>query len=387
MRVPLLDLKPQYQTLRKDIERAITEVCETQQFVLGPNVRALENEIAGYSGTRFGIGVSSGTDALLVALMALGVGRGDEVVTTAFSFFATAGVIARLGATPVFCDIDAADFNLSPLAVRSFLEAECERREAGLFNRATGGRIKALLPVDLYGQMAAMDTFVALGREFGLAVVEDAAQSIGATLPSGARAGALGDIGAFSFFPTKNLGAFGDAGMCVTNDEQLAERLALLRVHGGARRYYHAVVGGNFRLDELQAAVLRVKLEHLEAWTAGRERNAAHYFRAFAARGLDERLTLPVVREGARHVFNQFVIRAPQRDELKDFLAEHGVGSEVYYPLPLPEQQCFAGVAYRADEGPEAARAAREVLALPIYAELGASELDYVVERIAAFYS
>jgi dTDP-4-amino-4,6-dideoxygalactose transaminase len=387
MRVPLLDLTAQYRSLRADIERVLREVCESQQFILGTHVEALEAQVAAYSQTRFAVGVSSGTDALLVALMAFGVGRADEVITTPFSFFATAGVIARVGATPIFCDIDEQDFNLSPAAVGAFIETRCERRAGAIVNRLSGGTVKALMPVDLYGQVSDMRAFAAIAREYDLALIEDAAQAIGAELPDGARAGALADIGCFSFFPTKNLGAFGDAGMCVTSDAALAERLRLLRVHGGERKYFHSVVGGNFRLDALQAAVLCVKLEHLDRWTAARQRNAAYYGRAMTAAGLAGTVRLPFVREGGRHVFNQFVIRAPRRDELKAFLAEHGIGTEVYYPLALHQQRCFVGASHGVDDCPRAETAAREVLALPIFPELTDEQLDYVVARIADFYS
>src|SRR5690606_19626769 len=256
---------------------AIREVCDSQQFVLGPRVRALEEQVAEYSHARHAIGVSSGTDALLLALMALGIGPGDEVVTTPFTFFATAGVISRLNARPVFCDIDEATFNLSPGAVENFLRSDCERRGGRVVNRRTGGAVKAIIPVHLYGQMADMDALMELARRFGLAVVEDAAQALGAELADGRRAGSVGDIGCFSFFPTKNLGAFGDAGMCVTNDAELAHKMRILRVHGAEPKYYHAMIGGNFRLDELQAALLLVKLPHLDAWTRGRQANAARY--------------------------------------------------------------------------------------------------------------
>src|SRR5690606_20792392 len=284
--VPLLDLRAQYATLRDDIERAIREVCESQRFILGPNVAELERRVAEYSNARHAIGVSSGTDALLLALMAFGIGPGDEVITSPFTFFATAGVIARLNARPVFCDIDEATFNLSPSAVADFLASDCERRDGRIVNRRTGGTVKAMIPVHLYGQMADMDALTETARRYGLAVIEDAAQAIGAELANGRRAGSVGDIGCFSFFPTKNLGAFGDAGMCVTNDSELAHRMRILRVHGGEPKYYHAVIGGNFRLDELQAAVLLVKLPHLDDWTRARQANAERYTKLFEAAGI-----------------------------------------------------------------------------------------------------
>ncbi|HET8699684.1 MAG TPA: DegT/DnrJ/EryC1/StrS family aminotransferase, partial [Gammaproteobacteria bacterium] len=320
IKVPLLDLRGQYAPLRAEIESVIREVCDSQRFVLGPRVTELEAQVAAYSQVPHGIGMSSGTDALLAALMALDVGPGDEVITTPFTFFATAGVIARLGARPMFCDIDPLTFNLSPEAVVAAVARECELEGDRLVNRRTRGVVKAMIPVHLYGQMADMDALLAIARRYRLAVIEDAAQAIGAALADGRRAGSAGDVACLSFFPTKNLGAFGDAGMCVTRSQGLAERLRVLRVHGGERRYYHAVVGGNFRLDELQAAVLLVKLRHLDAWTAARQANAAHYDELFAAAGLDGRVRVPHRKPGERHVFNQYVIRAAKRDELRAHL-------------------------------------------------------------------
>jgi dTDP-4-amino-4,6-dideoxygalactose transaminase len=386
MRVPLLDLKSQYAPLRDEIEQAIREVCDSQQFVLGPRVTALEDRIALYSQSAHGIGVSSGTDALLLALMGLGVGPGDEVITTPYTFFATAGVVARLGARPVFCDIDAQTFNLDPDGVDAFIEEHCERTEEGLLDRRTGGRIKVLMPVHLYGQMADMPRLMSIAEQNGLTVVEDAAQAIGAELPYGRRAGSLGAVGCFSFFPTKNLGAFGDAGLCVTNDAELAERLKVLRVHGAEPKYYHSLIGGNFRLDELQAAVLLIKLAHLDAWTEARQANAAHYGRLFAEAGLEGRVTPPAAAFGYRHIFNQYVIRAERRDALRAYLQSEGIGTEIYYPVPLHAQQCFAYLGHRAGDFPEASRAAAETLALPVYPELEAEQRELVVDRIKRFY-
>ncbi|HEX7080835.1 MAG TPA: DegT/DnrJ/EryC1/StrS family aminotransferase [Gammaproteobacteria bacterium] len=383
--VPLLDLRAQYLPIRTDVERAIREVCDTQRFVLGPKVAELERRVAEYSHARYGIGVSSGTDALLVALMALGIEAGDEVVTTPYTFFATAGVIARLGARPVFCDIDAESFNLSPAAVEEFLSSECARHGDRVVHRRTGGTVKAIVPVHLYGQMAEMDALIEIARRYGLAVVEDAAQAIGAELPDGRRAGSLGDIGCFSFFPTKNLGAFGDAGMCVTNDAELARKLEVLRVHGGEPKYYHAVIGGNFRLDELQAAVLLVKLAHLDAWTRARQANAERYTQLLAAAA--GAVETPRVVAGRRHIFNQYVIRASRRDELRAYLAEQGIGTEIYYPVPLHRQQCFAYLGTPHTACPVASKAAEETLALPVYPELSAAQIDYVADRIAEFYA
>ena len=386
MHVPLLDLKDQYAPLRADIERAIVEVCNSQRFILGPRVTELEEAVARYSGAAHGIGMSSGTDALLAALMALDVGHGDEVITTPFTFYATAGVIARLGARPFFCDIDPDTFNLSPADVERRIAEHCDIEGDRLVNKRTRGIVKAIVPVHLYGQMADMSAFAAIARRYRLAVVEDAAQAIGATLADGRRAGAVGDVGCFSFFPTKNLGAFGDAGMCVTNDAALAERLRRLRVHGGERRYYQVEVGGNFRLDELQAAVLLVKLPLLDSWTDARNANAEHYAALFAAAGLGDAVRLPAAKPGQRHVFNQYVVRAQRRDELREHLQSLDVGTEVYYPLPLHEQQCFAYLGYAPDDFPHAHAAAAEVLALPVYAELTAEQRAYVVEGFRSFY-
>lgn len=386
MKVPLLDLKPQYQSLKRELDAAMLRVAESQGFILGPEVRRLEQAVAAYSQCRFGIGVSSGTDALLVALMVLGIGPGDEIITSPYTFFATGGTVARVGARPVFCDIEPGSFNLSPAAVQEFIERGCERRGEALVNRATGGRIRALVPVHLYGQVADMDALLAIAQRHGLRVIEDAAQAIGAADAAGRRACSRGDIGCLSFFPTKNLGAFGDAGMCVANDPELAERLEVYRVHGGKPKYYHAVIGGNFRLDELQAAVLNVKLPHLDDWSAARRRNAAFYDQALAAADLGARLRTPPVAPGARHIYNQYVIRAERRDELRQHLVERGVGTEIYYPVPLHLQQCFASLGHRAGDMPESERAAAETLALPIYPELTHEQLQYVVESIAGFY-
>jgi dTDP-4-amino-4,6-dideoxygalactose transaminase len=388
MQVPLLDLKAQYRPLKSEIEESIREVCDSQYFVLGPHVSQLEAQIAEYSQARFGIGVSSGTDALLVALMALDIAAGDEVVTTPYTFFATGGVIVRLGARPVFCDIEKDSFNLSADAVATFLGEHCERRGADLINRSTGGRVKAVMPVHLYGQMADMARIAALAEEYQLYVVEDAAQAIGAELDDGRRAGSIGDIGCFSFFPTKNLGAFGDAGMCVTNNPALAKKLAILRVHGGEPKYFHSLIGGNFRLDALQAAVLAVKLKHLDAWTQSRQDNAAHYSELLTAAGLADVVAIPQVNPGYRHIFNQFVIRVRQRqrDALRAYLSEHGVGTEIYYPLSLHQQVCFADLGHGTGEFPNASAAAAETLALPIYPELTVEQREYVVAQLVGFF-
>ena len=387
MQVPLLDLKPQYAALQPQIDAAIAAVCVSQAFILGPATKKLEADVAAYSQCQFGIGVSSGTDALLVALMVLGIGTGDEVITSPYTFFATGGTIARVGARPIFCDIDPESFNLSPAKVREFIARDCERRGGALINKQTGGTIKAIMPVHLYGRVADMDSIMAIARQNGLRVIEDAAQAIGAADEQGRRACSFGDIGCLSFFPTKNLGAFGDAGMCVTNDSVLAERLRIFRVHGGEPKYYHAVIGGNFRIDEIQSAVLGVKLPHLDSWSAGRQRNAQHYDALFKRAALDGKvITPPPEPSGTRHIYNQYVVRVERRDALRKFLADAGVGTEIYYPLPLHQQQCFAYLDYKTGDFPEAERAASGTLALPIFPELRAEQLDYVVAKIAEFY-
>lgn len=384
--VPLLDLRMQYRELETEIMAAMREVCTKQQFILGPRVQELEERIAAYAQCRYGVGVSSGTDALLAALMALGVGPGDEVITSPFTFFATGGTIARLGARPLFCDIDPLTYNLSPEAVTGLITTQCEQHNGRLVNRRTGNLVKVLLPIHLFGQMADMEPLMALARKYGLRVVEDAAQAIGAEYPDGRRAGSIGDIGCFSFFPSKNLGAFGDAGMCTTNDPGLAERIRVLRVHGGQAKYYHEVIGGNFRLDELQAAVLLVKFNYLDQWTMRRQENACYYTAAFEQLNLQDRPLPPYVLKGHRHIFNQYVIRVKRRDELKQYLAEAGIGTEIYYPIPLHMQQCFAHLGYRPEDCLESVRAAKETLAIPVYPELTEAQQAYVVETLTSFH-
>ena len=363
MTVPLLDLKAQYAPLREEIRAAIDRVCDSQQFILGPEVSALEEEVAAFSGVRFGVGMSSGTDALLVALMALDVRPGDEVVTTPYSFFATAGVVARLGARPVFVDIDPGTFNLDVRALR----------------QAITPRTRAVIPVHLFGRC--VDMGAVLDAAGPVPVVEDAAQAIGARDDAGRIAGASGRMGCLSFFPSKNLGAFGDGGMVLTNDAATAERLRILRVHGSQPKYYHKVVGGNFRLDALQAAVLRVKLKHLAAWSRKRRENADRYRRLLAG---VKAVVLPSDAPG--HIYNQFVVRVPRRPELQAHLSKAGIGTEVYYPVPLHRQECFAGLGYKEGDFPESERAARETLALPIYPELTEAQQTTVADAIAAFY-
>jgi len=387
VKVPLLDLKPQYRALKSELDAALLRVSESQYFILGPEVKAFEAATAAYSGCKFGIGISSGTDALLVALMALDIGAGDEVITSPYTFFATAGTIARVGARPTFVDIEPETFNISAPALEHFIDSRCETRSGVLFNRATGGRVRSIMPVHLYGQMANMTRIKAIARRHQLSVIEDAAQAIGSEDELGRRACSIGDIGCLSFFPTKNLGAFGDAGMCVTNDATLAAKLMKLRVHGMEPKYYHELIGGNFRLDEIQAAVLNVKLPHLDSWSQARQRNAAFYDAAFKRAPLSGRvMTPPPAPPGARHIYNQYCVRVERRDELRGWLTEHGVGAEIYYPLPLHMQQCFAYLGHKPQDFPESLRASQETLALPIYPELSESQLQYVVDTIAGLF-
>ena len=391
MKVPLLDLTRQYEQIAAEVQSAIERVCRSQQFILGAEVRQLEQSLARYAGCQHGIGVSSGTDALLLALMALGIGQGDEVITSTFTFFATAGTIARLGARPVFCDIDRESFNLSPARVEEFIARECEVRGEGagrqVIHRRTGGRVKAIMPVHLYGQVCEMDAFMDIANRLGLSVIEDAAQAIGAQDRKGRMAGSIGHIGCFSFFPTKNLGAFGDAGMCTTSDAALAERMRILSVHGMEPKYHHHLIGGNFRLDELQAAVLNVKLKSLDEWRDGREAHARQYTERLKAGAAASAVVPPIASQGGRHVWNQYVIRVQRRDELRQYLTTAGVGTEIYYPIPLHQQQCFAYLGYRSGQMPEAERAAHEVLALPVFPELSPAQIDHVAGTIQRFYT
>jgi dTDP-4-amino-4,6-dideoxygalactose transaminase len=369
--VPLLDLKTQYLTIKSELDAAVAEVFESQHFILGPQVKQCEEAIARYCGCAHAVGVSSGTDALLICLMAEGIGPGDEVITTPFTFFATVGSIARTGAKPVFVDIDPMTYNIEA----AFIEAKITPRT------------KAIMPVHLYGQTADMDLVLEIGNRHNLAVIEDAAQAIGAEY-RGKRAGTMGQYGCFSFFPSKNLGAAGDGGMVVTNDAARAEKLTRLRAHGSKPKYYHKIIGGNFRLDTLQAAIVSAKLRHLDKWTAARQANAARYDRLFGNSGLIERslVTLPKVLTN-RHIFNQYVIRTPRRDELMAFLKENGVGTEIYYPVPMHLQECFAYLGYKEGDLPAGEKAAKETLALPIYPELTDDQTHYVVERVVSFHN
>ena len=369
--VPMLDLKAQHERIADEVEAAVRGVLESQHFILGPEVREFEGEIADYCGTAHAVGCASGSDALLLALMACGVGPGDEVITSPFTFFATAGSVARLGARPVFVDIEPAGFNLD------------EDRLEGLITNRT----RVIMPVHLFGQCAEMDKIDEIARSRGVAVIEDAAQAIGAEY-RGRRAGGLGLMAAFSFYPSKNLGGAGDGGMLTTNDPEIAERLRRYRAHGAKNKYFHEEVGINSRLDSLQAAILRVKLRHLDKWAEARRANAARYRELFAETGLLEAglVALPEARADVYHVYNQFVIRAKDRDGLKSYLKDEGIGTEVYYPLSLHLQECFKYLGYKSGEFPESERASEEALAIPIYPELGDEAQGYVVESIAAFY-
>jgi dTDP-4-amino-4,6-dideoxygalactose transaminase len=367
--VPLLDLHAQFGAVESDVRSAIDRVLATQQFILGAEVAALEEEIAGWLGAAHAVGVSSGTDALLVALMALGIGPGDEVVTTPFSFFATAGVIARVGARPVFADIDPTTFNIDA-------SQAAERRTA---------RTRAIMPVHLFGCMAELDLLHDAAAAGEFAIIEDAAQAIGSRDEQGRLAGTTGEFGCFSFFPSKNLGCAGDGGLVTTNSDALAERIRALRVHGSRRKYLHPYVGGNFRLDALQAAILRAKLPHVDSWTKARRSNARRYRVGFGEAGLGDLVKLPEDVPG--HCYNQFVIRVPRRDALHSYLAKHGVGSEIYYPVPLHLQECFAHLGYAEGAFPYAESAAHEVLALPIFPELEPSQQERVIELIARFFA
>jgi dTDP-4-amino-4,6-dideoxygalactose transaminase len=369
MNIPLLDLKAQYQSMRGEILAAIEATCDEQGFILGPRVAALERSIAAYVGSSHAVGVASGSDALLLALMALGVKAGDEVITVPFTFFATAGAISRLDAKPVFIDIEPDSFNMDP----------------NLLERAVTGRTKAIIPVHLFGQCADMEAINEIARRHKIGVIEDACQAIGAER-NGRRAGVLGHLACFSFFPSKNLGGFGDAGMVTTNDRALAESIAMLRVHGSRVRYVHEAIGINSRLDALQAAVLAVKLKRLDQWAEGRRRNAARYVQLFMEAKLLDCVTVPDTAAGNFHVFNQFTLRVRKRDELRTYLKDKGVGTEVYYPLPLHLQNCYRNLGYHKGAFPRSEQAAAEVLSLPIYAELMDEQLRYVVQTIAAFY-
>jgi dTDP-4-amino-4,6-dideoxygalactose transaminase len=395
MRVPLLDLKAQLAPLRDEILQAVAQVIDSTSYIMGPEIEQLEQHVAAYCGTRYALGVSSGTDALLVSLMALDIGPNDLVLTTPFTFFATAGSILRLGAQPLFVDIDPDTYNIDPERMEELLSGRPDLR----------GRVKAVLPVHLFGQCADMNQIKALAERYGLPVLEDAAQAIGAVYPTTAadrllwhRAGTMGVAGCFSFFPSKNLGGIGDGGMVITDDERMYEKLRILRMHGMEPKYHHKMLGGNFRLDTVQAAVLDCKLPHLPAWHKARRRNAEFYNRLFEKSGLiDEgRIRIPAAVyqkkaaaetvEPDYHIYNQYVIRAADRDNLRTFLARQDIGTEIYYPVPLHKQECVAALRFNELSFVEAERAAAETLALPIYPELTDAMLHYVVDQVAAFY-
>ena len=380
MNVPLLDLSAQFSTIKEEVLAATMEVYESQRFIMGPKVEELEHAIAAYTGVRYAVGVSSGTDALLISLMSAHVGPGDLVITSPYTFFSTAGCIARLGATPVFVDIDEQTYNMDPERLAEKISS---------MNQEERSRIKAIIPVHLFGQCADMDRIVATANSLDAVIIEDAAQAIGAEYQSSDgslhRAGSMGAYGCFSFFPSKNLGSFGDAGMVTTGKKEVYERLSVLRVHGSKPKYYHKVIGGNFRLDALQAAILLVKLNHLDQWTEKRRENARTYRTLFADQGL-EHVELPYETHG-RHIYNQFVIKVgPERAALRSYLSEQGIGTEVYYPVPLHTQECFSYLGYRPEDCPVALDAAAKTVALPIYPELKNEQLEYIVETIRSFY-
>ncbi len=377
MQVPLLDLKAQYKSIRDECMAVTEKIYESQHFILGPYVERLEDEIAAYCGTRYAVGVSSGTDALLLSLMAAGIGAGDRVITTPYTFFATAGSIARVGAIPVFADIDPETYNISPEQIEAAL-SDMDKHELST--------VRAVMPVHLYGQCADMDPINRIAGENGWLVIEDAAQAIGAEY-KGWRAGSMGDFGCFSFFPSKNLGGFGDGGVVTTNSREYYDMLKILRVHGGHPKYYHKYIGGNFRLDALQAGIVSVKLARLDQWTAARQKNAARYRKMTEDAGLSEKVACPAEIHD-RHIYNQFVISVAEgRDELSRFLSEAGVGNEIYYPVPLHMQECFEYLGYSRGRMPASEAAADCTLALPVYPEMSRDQQEYVVEQIRAFYA
>jgi dTDP-4-amino-4,6-dideoxygalactose transaminase len=385
MKVPLLDLKMQYQSIKKEIDEKVSSVIESQYFILGPDVAKFEENIASYLGCKHVIGVSSGTDALLLALMAYNIKPDDEVILPTYSFFATAGVVARMNAKPVFVDIDPVTFNIDPADVK----------------RKITSKTKAIIPVHLYGQSAEMDALLAISKEFNIPIIEDAAQAIGTQYKDGRMVGTIGNIGCFSFFPSKNLGGFGDAGMVTTNDDDLAYQLRIKRVHGGEKSYYHKVIGGNFRIDALQAAVLNIKLPHLDKWTAGRQKNAEKYFDLFKNLGLCteegkttydnmNKVLVPkaVYKQYGHknyHIYNQFIIRVQKRDELMKHLQSKEIGCAIYYPVPFHQQECFSYLNCNNNDYPHSNSAAAESLALPIFPELTVEQITYVAESIAEF--
>jgi len=388
MNIPILDLKAQYETIKAEVNQKVLDVLSSQNFILGAEVRALEEELAAYSGTKFAVGVSSGSDALIISLMALGIGPGDAVITTPFTFFATAGAVARLGAKLVFCDIDDRTFNIDPARLDQLLQKLRKSRRI----RQT----KVVIPVHLYGQCVDMDPLLALAREYDLWVIEDAAQAVGSQYPSRRgfqRAGSIGHMGTLSFYPSKNLGGCGDGGMVLTSDKKLADRLRCLRQHGDTKKYYYKILGGNFRLDALQAAILRVKFRHLDNWQRKRRERADYYNKKITETGLEKeglvKPPLAVYKDcGALnyHTYHQYIIRAKKRDKLQAFLKEKGVGTSIFYPLPLHLQKCFSYLKYKRGDFPISEKAAKEVLALPMYPELTPEKQDWVVSSLSEFY-
>lgn len=376
MKVPLLDLKAQYKTIKDEILKITADIYESQYFILGPHVEKLENEIANYCSTKHSLGVSSGTDALLLALLASGIGNGDSVITSPYTFFATAGSIVRTGAKPVFVDIDPNTYNISSEKISETISSMKGIERKGL---------KAIMPVHLYGQCADMDPILEIAKKNDLIVIEDAAQAIGAEYKE-KRAGSLGDFGCFSFFPSKNLGAFGDGGIITTNSSAFYEKMHILRVHGSQPKYYHKYIGGNFRLDALQAAIVSVKLKYLDEWTAARQNNAQNYRKLFNKAGLAKEITLPIEKEN-RHIYNQFIIKVSnKRDEVRAYLNNAGIGTEIYYPVPLHLQECFSYLGYKKGDMPVSEEASMNTIALPIYPELTEDMQVYVVDKIKEFY-
>ena len=394
MRVPLLDLREQYRALAEPIQAAVDAVLKSQRFILGPQVEAFEKAIRAYCDAPYAIGVSSGTDALLAILMALGIGRGDAVVTPPYTFFATAGCIARTGAKPLFVDIDPETYNISPSAIQEYIEKNCQTDSNGELKARSGEKVRAIIPVHLFGLCCEMDAIHQISERYQLDVIEDAAQAIGAEYPFAGRttkAGTMGEVGFFSFYPSKNLGAAGDAGMIICRDTELAKKLRILRDHGMDLRYFHRVIGGNFRLDEIQAAILAVKLPHLESWSAAR-RDAADFYRAeFERTGLVKKVVLPAEPYRNRgltnhHIYHQYVIRTPRRDALREHLAKREIDTAIYYPLGLHEQKAFLYLGYKKGDFPETERATRETLALPIYPEITHEAQRYLVNAIVEFF-
>ena len=368
--VPLLDLKAQYNTIRDEIEPVIKELIETQYFVGGPKLKEFETNVAEYCQSKFALGVSSGTDAILLALMALGIGPGDEVIVPVYSFFATAGCISRINAKPIFVDIDPDTYNIDPEKIEDVIS----------------DKTKAIIPVHLYGQLANMEAIVEIAKRHNLFVIEDAAQAIGSKNDNQQTAGTFGDIGCFSFFPSKNLGAFGDGGLVTTNDENLFNKMDYLKNHGANPKYYHKMIGGNFRLDSLQAVVLDIKLKYLDSWTARRQKNANYYDNGIKERNLLKYVTLPIRKPGYRHIFNQYILRCKNRDELLKHLKSKNIGCEIYYPVTFNNQECFKYLGYKKGDFTEAEKAANETIAIPIYPELSNDQKDYIMDSVEEFY-